>query len=442
MNFLIKKLTTGQIIAILAITLVGVLGFLAIAIDGGMIYSDRRYDQNAADSAALAAASEIAIGLEAAEINYMNIVCDDPTLAAIMENGRTAAKQNALSNNFTLEDNLDNHHGVVLSCIYKDLGSYYLKGIEITVEISSEIQTSFAHLFNDDPIINRVKAVTLVKPRVSPGYGYALMSLADNCDHGNGMTFSGTSEISITGGGAFSHSCITANGGVTVKAGTTEEGINLLGTYTENGGSSVEPTPEQTIDSPPIPVFDEPDCDYFTTSEGNLVLNSDKTLNPGRYDKIKVNAGAIVTLNPGLYCLEGDFTVLGGQLNGINGVTISLLNGDFSSGGNVEVKLTAPAGTPEEVYPAIPGLLFYMPESNDGNIHMNGTSASDYTGTVYAPSGTIVAGGTSETPDVEIGVIHTQMIGYNIVLEGNTSVAIEFLASGNYTTPANIDLFE
>jgi hypothetical protein len=442
MNFFVEKKHSGQILAILAITLVGVLGFLAIAIDGGMIFSDRRYDQNAADASALAAASEVAIGMENANINYQNFNCSDATLSTIMDNGQIIAKQRATSNNFTIEDDLTNHHGVQLGCVYKDLDSHYLKGVEITIEISSEVQTSFAHLFYDKPIINRVKAVTLVKPRVSPGYGYALVSLADNCDHGNGMTFTGTSGISISGGGVFSHSCITASGGVEVDATGAEEGINLLGTYTENGGSLVEPPPEQITDPPPPIDIPEPDCSYYPTSLGSLVLNSNATLQPGRYDKLKVNAGAEVTMNPGLYCVEGEFDLLGGVINGSNGVTIVMLGGSFSSGGNVEVQLKAPTGTIEDVKPAVPGLLFYMPETNAGTIHMNGTSTSDYTGTVYAPSGTIEAGGTSTIPEEDLGVIHTQMIGYNVVLEGTTSVAINFQTSENYTLPAYIDMYE
>jgi Flp pilus assembly protein TadG len=447
MNLLEKKQQSGQILAILAITLVGLLGFLAIAIDGGMIYSDRRYDQNAADASALAAASEVAIGMENANINYQDFDCSDAALSPIMQNGHTVAKQRALSNNFTIEDNLDNHHGVNLRCVYEDLESHYLKGIEITVEISSDVQTSFAHLFYNKPIINQVKAVTLVKPRVSPGYGYALVSLSENCDSGSGMTFTGTSGIDIFGGGIFSHSCITASGGGEVTVHDLEEGINLLGTYTQNGGSVVSPTPQQLTVSPPPIYIPEPDCSYYPISKGNYVINSNATLEPGRYDKIKVNAGADVLMKPGLYCIEGEFTVLGGIVHiddALGGVTIDLIGGDFSAGGNVSIFLKAPTGTLEEVYPAKPGLLFYMPESNAGKIHMSGTSASDYTGTVYAPSGTIEAGGTSDSPDPDsvMGVIHTQMIGYNVVLEGTTSVAINFQTSENFTLPAYIDMYE
>ena len=51
-----RKTESGQILVILTVGIVMLLGFAALAIDGGMYYSDRRYDQNAADNAALAGA--------------------------------------------------------------------------------------------------------------------------------------------------------------------------------------------------------------------------------------------------------------------------------------------------------------------------------------------------------------------------------------------------
>jgi len=50
----LKLKERGQIVILLAVVLIILLGFTALAIDGSMIYSDRRYAQNAADAAALA----------------------------------------------------------------------------------------------------------------------------------------------------------------------------------------------------------------------------------------------------------------------------------------------------------------------------------------------------------------------------------------------------
>src|SRR5689334_25165610 len=46
----------GQALIMVALAVVGLFGFSALAIDGSRVFSDRRHAQNAADTAALAAA--------------------------------------------------------------------------------------------------------------------------------------------------------------------------------------------------------------------------------------------------------------------------------------------------------------------------------------------------------------------------------------------------
>ena len=51
-----NKHEKGQAIIIIAFAIVVLVGFAALAIDGGRVLSDRRHAQNAADTAAYAAA--------------------------------------------------------------------------------------------------------------------------------------------------------------------------------------------------------------------------------------------------------------------------------------------------------------------------------------------------------------------------------------------------
>jgi len=50
----------GQIIVILALGMVAILAITALAVDGSLLYNQRRQDQNTADSAALAGAGAAA----------------------------------------------------------------------------------------------------------------------------------------------------------------------------------------------------------------------------------------------------------------------------------------------------------------------------------------------------------------------------------------------
>ncbi len=51
-----KSSEKGQVLILIAFAMIGLVGFSALAIDGGRTLSDRRHAQNAADNAALAAA--------------------------------------------------------------------------------------------------------------------------------------------------------------------------------------------------------------------------------------------------------------------------------------------------------------------------------------------------------------------------------------------------
>src|SRR5215216_1445961 len=52
----LKSQERGQALVIIALAVVGLFGFSALAIDGSRVFSDRRNAQNAADTAALSAA--------------------------------------------------------------------------------------------------------------------------------------------------------------------------------------------------------------------------------------------------------------------------------------------------------------------------------------------------------------------------------------------------
>ncbi|MDI7274976.1 MAG: pilus assembly protein TadG-related protein, partial [Anaerolineae bacterium] len=57
----------GQTLVLVAVMLVGLVSVLALVIDMGNVYSQRRFMQNAADAAALAGARALALGKDVAQ---------------------------------------------------------------------------------------------------------------------------------------------------------------------------------------------------------------------------------------------------------------------------------------------------------------------------------------------------------------------------------------
>jgi uncharacterized membrane protein len=107
MNNKNKITERGQALILLVFAVVGLLGFTALAIDGGMIYSDRRIAQNAADAAAVAGARKAGETLNINEVVSENWTCTDPSVTsyaaviAAQSDAITEATAWATSNDFT-----------------------------------------------------------------------------------------------------------------------------------------------------------------------------------------------------------------------------------------------------------------------------------------------------------------------------------------------------
>src|SRR6476619_6630206 len=74
---------SGAMLPLVAITMVGLMAVLALALDGGVVKRQRRLTQNAADAGALAGAQEI----------FRNMVYD-----TVINSARNAATSNGFTN--------------------------------------------------------------------------------------------------------------------------------------------------------------------------------------------------------------------------------------------------------------------------------------------------------------------------------------------------------
>lgn len=427
----VKTTEKGQVVVILAVVLVSLLGFSALAIDVGTIFADRRFDQNAADAAALAGAVAAAQVMEDEHVSYEAFTCNgsNADVQQAIDSAVDAAILRAADNHFTIADNLDNQHGVTVECGNIDNGSYFIQYLDIKVMITSDVQTAFAHLFYPGPFRNTVEAVARVRPRISPGLGYAIVALSETCTaNKDNLIFSGSSTVTINNSGVFSNSCLKANGNVVVNA---DDGIKYMVEKVLAGGVTVNPTPTKaTVPLPRIP-FNPPDCSGLT-DRGSW--SGSGTISPGRYSQIRLNSGNL-TMQPGLYCLSGDFTVTGGLLDGQQGVTIYITSGNFASSGNATLKLSAPT---TENPPALRGMLIYLAQGNTGNVTLAGTVDSFFTGTIYAPSGSVDLGGNNST----VSVYETQVIGNKVNVHGDVNMVINYDDSVHFEIPTSLDLYK
>ena len=434
----------GQSIVLLALTFVVLLGFTALAVDGGLVYANRRHMQNAADASSLSGGSAAAYYMENNDVYYSNWDCNDPEVIAAMFSNPSGAVavaiSNGVANDYLLDDDDSDNHGVFAGCVENyDNGAWIENFIDVRTRITADTPTAFAHLVYNGPLRNTVEAITRVKPPMPLVFGNAIVALGDDCT-ADGIEFDGGVGTSVTGGGIYSNSCLDTGGdGDVIVEAPFDISCSLPNCYTDHGGSGIiSPTPEEGLGRK-IPAASfavpEPNCTGLS-NHGNY--NGDGNLEPGRYDRIVINNGNH-TMDPGLYCVSNNVSITGGSLIGSD-ITFYIIGGDFDSSGNATISLTAPPSenctTPCITYKALPGTLIYLASGNTGEVSLLGDEYSEYLGLVFAPDGTVEAGGSSSL----IAEIHAQLIGKRVKVHGNTTINIMFDDSMNYILPASLQL--
>lgn len=433
-----KNKQPGQIIVLLAFVLIVLLGFTALAIDGALVYSDRRVAQNASDAAALAGAGMAAQYMENHSVKYDNFSCSNAEVINSMNTAINNAISRAATNNFTIDADIADKNGVIVSCSVVNIGPYMDEFIDVRVQITTSTRTSFAQLFYSGPTASTVESIVRVHPRTSLGFGYAIGSLGTDCTSG-GTTAVGTAVINTTNAGIFSNSCLSFTGTVDVNVSDPmNNGIRYVSSYSSGGAVSVDPPPVQSpvgITPYNVPL---PDCGVLP-SMGSVSLHAGNvaTIDPGNYSSITLGGTSRLTLNPGLYCLSGDFRLTGGQFLTGTDVTIFFASGGFSSAGNSTVNLSAPnfEGTPSN--PVMRGMLFFAAPGNTSSFTIAGTATSTFTGTIYAPSGSATVVGTAG-----MDAIRSQVVAKKVTLNGTSAINIEFDSSLNYQVPASLDTMQ
>jgi hypothetical protein len=463
----------GQILLILTVGIVALLGFLALAVDGGMIYADRRFDQNAADASSFAGAGAAAIELQNGNVNSNNFTCvgafnDDLSpksghiLYTPINNAINAALQRAASNNFTIQYPLANQHGVEIIC--NSSGDKYL---EVRTVISSNVRTAFAHLFYKGDVRNTVEAVARAATAFSVNAGGSLTHLSTDCK--TPLRFDGGGSSTIKFDGAYSNGCIDKNGQGTVTSASpvyyleeclnwplnkeylSEDGCPLYGPGDTLWDGKFPKVNEGSTVIPKYYLEDENSGGaYLTQSQvddywdaacpkGPLTaaaFESTGTLSPGRYtefsSKKKGNTPTVVTLQSGLYCFDGNFDPGSGTTvqSAEGGVTIIMLGGSFAMDGGSTVKLTA---SQEEGYE---NLLLYGAKYNTKVQSFLGSSGSSFKGTIWFPDGYVELGGTTDINAFE----GAQVIADRIRLHGSAGLNMTYNEADTFTFPSRVSL--
>jgi len=380
----------GQVLVLIVLAIFGLFGMTGLAIDGSRAYSDRRQAQNAADTAALAAA-----------LAYVRTPGEDWTAV-----GYARANSNGFDDNETTNF-VDVYHPPIQ-------GPYAGSTDYVQVIITSHLETLFGRVIGIEQVTNTVQAVARVDPSVpSKLYdGNAVVGLAPHVC--KAVKWQGNANTTITGGGIFVNSDCP-DGAFFNQSGSadlTAPSITAVGDVRDSGDLNVSTITENSQDRakayPPREyILPNPECEEDATPDG-------ETLSPGNWSGTFPPAG-VRYLESGVYCInDGDFRLnsTGDYLEGHN-VFIWVDKGEVRLNGGT-IKLDGPNTGPYE------GFVIYLPITNSNPVFINGNSESGFEGTILAPASPIEIKGTGDAG------ITGQVIGYTVDLAGTSGVKIHY----------------
>lgn len=357
----------GQVLPLVALSLVVLLGAAALAIDVGYLRDQQRIQQIATDSAAFAGASELSFKA--------------PSLIT------SGAMRDALNNGYA------NGVGNVTVAVNSPPQSGAYSGSPTAVEVvitSTHLPTFFGNVIGAlNPSVT-TRAVAAVNPN-ELGCVYVL---------NGGLTLHGGG-----GGGIASPTCgLLINGDLSVTGSANVDALFVGYTGTNSGGGSYpagQPIRLTVPVSDPCQRF--PACAYLSALNVSALPCVDTTpqnsaaLPPGHYcHKVSGSITFAPTAGNALYVFDQPLS--GGSMSGA-GVTI--YNNSASGitwSGNVSVDISGPTTGPTA------GMAYYQPPSNCGSITKNGAAGSvDFVGGFYAPSAAMTLNGS--LPSVSLIVV-------------------------------------
>lgn len=408
------KNENGQILVLLTLGIITLLGFTALAIDGGRVLGEKRHIQGVADTSAMTGALYIA---------YLDHVASSAELEAAKAQALDRAAQNGYD------------PSQVTITITKDSKYYYIQA-----DIVSNVQPTIAQVvYNDD---FDVVARTIARVEIYSLFGLGQAFYAKNPTACQAIDHSGSADITLIDTGVFSNSnCVSASkctdNSITITGSATFDG-NIM---TAAGGVCVAKPEDVVVDQiitnveqQTLPELDEPDCTGMPAR--TLVAGTNQ---PGIYSGgMKMVSGASWDLEPGLYCLDDDLEINNGVLTGDNVMFYLRGNAGMHINGG-DVNLTAPQEDPwtDSSGTAWNGMLIYQAYGNTDTVILNGNAGSYFEGTIFAPDANCRINGSGAT-----NALNIQVICDTISFIGTADMYIVYTGEDKYIPPKAIDLVQ
>jgi hypothetical protein len=236
---------------------------------------------------------------------------------------------------------------------------------------------------------------------------------------GGALDLSGNAAIKISGTvtvDSNSTQALTANGNASLTAGS----IQVVGGDLKNGNAVWNPTPVTGAPylADPLAGLPAPNTTGMTNYGAVILTKGSRTISQGIYTQISVSGTASLTMNSGVYIIEGGgISISGGAA--VTGTNVLIFNtnstypnaggtfGHINFSGTGTFNVTAPAtGT-------YAGIVVFQARTNSLAINISGNAVTGLRGVVYAPQAQLQMSGNGTLNDSLI--VDTAEMSGNIV---------------------------
>jgi Putative Flp pilus-assembly TadE/G-like len=412
----------GAVAVLVALLLTGLVGLVAIAVEGGLLLDRDRQVQGAADAAALAAATELFVNYPAIEAS--NFTTYDPQGAAV-----AAALASAQANGFSSDTS------TVTVNIPPKSGPFTGKVAYAEVILTYYQPRFFSQIWGSTPTAVVARAVGRGR---WAGSKEGILVLDPSAKYS--LNASGTGGVTVTGGAnvivdSSNASAAAATGGGAVTAPDFEITGGYVGTLNGIIHTGVPPSPDP-LRYLPVPTM-PPNGMMTTVSLGSG--NKQYTLTPGTYSNLPTfNQGDVVILQQasannanGIFYLNGtSFTSNGANIQMDTSTTggVMIYNNPTSSSNSQGIAIQGnSSGTVNlSALTAGPytGLLLWQNRTASQQLSIAGSGNFTLEGTFYAANALLkITGGGNAT-------IGSQYISRTLYLGGNGNVTINYTDNG------------
>jgi hypothetical protein len=440
------KEETGQTLVLVALGMTVLMGFVALAVDIGVMFHARRNMQIAADAGAVAAALDYKYNTSVAS-------AETAGCAAVAANGVSGTCSTGSCTGVTTTTicvNLPPIHGYHESTGYAE------------VIVNKPVPTLFMQILKIHSL--DVPARAVAGSGANTGCIWTLAAAGDD------VSLTGSGSISAPTCPIYDDSAASNAMTITGSGSISASSIGIVGSnpgYSVTGSGSISPDPPTTgigpaadpltLSPPTIPTGTcSSSCTVSNTGSGNL------TIGPGTYNSISNTGSGTLTLTAGNYIINGNLTNTGsGSLIIDGGASYTItVTGNFTTTGSGSVSfgssylvivegtlsltgsgaLTAPSitfytlgadtltgsGSMNITAPtsgAYNGVLIYQPSSDTSAMSVTGSGGDKITGILYAPAAPLtLTGSGSVNVTLDMIVDRMSVTGSGSINDSNYSL--------------------